>query len=81
MQKPLDREKLQNLGLDTKTGFSSGTGLFNNLLRKDSVYVAAETGSDMAWLADFYASKGVQVQVIRADVIGESWEIYTVQES
>lgn len=78
---PLDREKLQNLGLDTKTGFSSGTGLFNNLLRKDSVYVAAETGSDMAWLADFYASKGVQVQVIRADVIGESWEIYTVQES
>lgn len=78
---PLDREKLQNLGLDIRTEFSSGTGLFDNLLRKDSVFVAAETGSDMAWLADFYASKGVQVQVIRADVIGESWEIYTVQES
>lgn len=78
---PLDREKLQNLGLDTRTEFSSGTGLFDNLLRKNLVYVAVETGSDMAWLADFYASKGVQVQVIRADVIGESWEIYTVQES
>lgn len=78
---PLDREKLQGLGLDTKTAFSSGTGLFDNLLQKDSVYVAAETGMDMTWLREFYASKGVQVQVICADTVGESWEIYAVQKS
>ncbi len=77
---PLDREKLQNLGLDTKTEFPSGTGLFDNLLRKDSVYVAAEAGADMNWLLDFYASKGIQVQVTREDVIGGNWEIYAVQE-
>lgn len=77
---PLDIEKLQGLGLDTETEYVSGTGLFDNLLRKDCVYVATETGSDMTWLVDFYASKGVSVQVRCVDVIEENWEIYAVQE-
>lgn len=79
VQSPLDIEKLRYLGLDTDTDYTLGTGLFDNLLRKDSVYVAAETGADMTWLRDFYESKGVQVQVICTDVIGENWEIYAVQ--
>ncbi len=78
---PLEREKLQRLGLDTKTSYPSGTGLFDALLLNSSVYVAAETGADMTWLENFYASRGVQVQVTCEDVIGESWEIYAVQRS
>ncbi len=78
---PLEREKLQRLGLDTKTSYPSGNGLFDALLLNSSVYVAAETGADMTWLENFYASRGVQVQVTCEDVIGESWEIYAVQRS
>lgn len=75
---PLEREKLRVLGLDVDTTMESGTGAAANLLEQDNVYVAAESGEDMDWLAEYYAAMGTNVQVKAVDQISENWVIYAV---
>lgn len=75
---PLEREKLRVLGLDVDTTMESGTGAAANLLEQDNVYVAAESGENMDWLAEYYAAMGTNVQVKAVDQISESWVVYEV---
>ncbi len=74
---PLEREKLENLGLLSK---ESGAPALDEILRSHpNVYVAAEAGADLSWLAQYYAAKGQKVSVKEADRIGNDWVIYSVE--
>ena len=74
---PLEREKLENLGLLSK---ESGVPALDEILRSHpNVYVAAEAEADLSWLAQYYAAKGQKVSVKEADRIGNDWVIYSVE--
>lgn len=75
---PLERKKLERLGVLTEKESSSLAGI---LLNHENVYAAAESEASMEWLAAYYASLGETVRIQEVDRIGENWIVYSVQDS
>lgn len=75
---PLERKKLERLGVLTEKKSSSLAGI---LLNHENVYAAAESEASMEWLAAYYASLGETVRIQEVDRIGENWIVYSVQDS
>ena len=75
---PLERKKLERLGVLTENKTPSLAGI---LLNHENVYAAAEAEASMEWLAAYYASLGETVRIQEVDRIGENWIVYSVQDS
>ena len=66
---PLSRKKLAAFG------YSSAA---QALIRADNAYFVAEKGMDTTWLVRWYASQDITAAVRRADMIGDSFDVWKV---
>ncbi len=51
------------------------------LVERSDVYFVTKTGSDTAWLSDFYASEGLDITITQTDTIGEDFAVLSVTQS
>lgn len=51
------------------------------LLQREDVYFVVKTGSDTAWLSDFYESRGEKAAIREAEKIGEDFAVLSVTRS
>ena len=88
---PLEAQKFAYLGLDGETSEdTSGSGAEDSarsgsvmeisLLYQGNCYLASRSTYDVSWIVEYYACKGMEVEVTAVDTIGDFWTIYTVAE-
>ena len=66
---PLEERKLAYLGL---------SGSVEESLLEEGCCLASKSSYDVSWLAEYYACKGIEVDVTAVDTVGEFWTIYEV---
>ena len=71
---PLCREKLSAYGVESAEEALLGEGVY--FIMSD----AEESQRGLGWLQDYYAEKGIAVEILEQDRIGENYRIYRITE-
>ncbi len=66
---PVYYRKIQRFGMDN----------MQDGLLADNVFMVQNLSQDTEWLVDYYAEKGIDVEISRADVVADAFAIYSVR--